>query len=258
MSSPEVLVHRDAESLAEAVAARLVTRLVDVAAARGRVHVSLTGGRIGIRVLSALAASPSRDSVDWSLVHVWWGDERYVESDSPDRNERQAREALLDHVALDPAHVHPMPSLDSGLDVDAAAVAYAAELKAAARPEDHADVPAFDVYLLGMGPEGHINSIFPQSPAAHETVRTVVGVRGCPKPPPTRVTMTFPAIQAAREVWLVESGAEKAEAVRLAVGDAGQLQIPGAGARGRERTLVITDEAAASKLPPDLARIASP
>jgi len=258
MNAPEVLVHRDADALAEAVAARLVTRLVEVAADRGRVHLSLTGGRIGIHVLSALAASPSRDSVDWSLVHVWWGDERYVASDDPDRNEKQARDALLDHVDLDPAHVHPMPSLDSGLDVDDAAALYAAELKRASRPEDHAAVPAFDVYLLGMGPEGHVNSIFPQSAAAHETERTVVGVRGCPKPPPTRVTMTFPAIRASHEVWLIESGAEKAEAVHLAVGDAGRLQIPGAGARGRERTLVLTDEAAASKLPPDLPRIASP
>lgn len=258
MTTPEILVHRDADALAEAVAARLVTRLVDVAAARGRVHLSLTGGHIGIHVLAALAASPTRDSVDWSLVHVWWGDERYVAADDPDRNEKQAREALLDHVALDPAHVHPMPSLDSGLDVDAAAARYADALRAAAMPDDHAAVPSFDVYLLGMGPEGHINSIFPQSPAAHETQRTVVGVRGCPKPPPTRVTMTFPAIRAAREVWLVESGAEKAEAVRLAVGDAGPLQVPGAGARGRERTLVLCDDAAASKLPPELPRLASP
>jgi 6-phosphogluconolactonase len=258
VSTPEVLVHRDAASLADAIAARLVTTLVEVQADRGRVHVCLTGGTLGIALLAALDDSPSRDSVDWSTVHVWWGDERYVASDSDDRNEKQAREALLDHVPLLADNLHPMPSTDSGLDVDAAAARYAEELRRDSRPDDHAEVPSFDVTLLGVGPDAHINSLFPQHPAAHETQRWVVGVHGSPKPPPVRITMTFPAVQASHEVWLVGDGESKAAAFRLALSDAGQVQVPAAGARGRERTLVLIDEAAASLLPLEIRRTASP
>ena len=258
MTTPEVLVWRNADELADATAARLVTTMVEVAAARGRVHISLTGGHIGIHVLSALAASPARDSVDWGLVHLWWGDDRYVAPDDADRNERQAREALLDQVSLDPAHVHPMPSTASGLSVEDAAAHYAEELARAAQHDDHAGVPSFDVHLVGVGPEGHINSIFPESPAAYESQRWVVGVQHCPKPPPTRISMTFPAVQASREVWVLASGAEKSEAIALGLSGAGQLQVPVAGARGRDRTLYLLDDAAASALPSALLRPAGP
>ena len=258
MSTPEVLVLRDAEQLAEAVAARLVTALVEAQTDGRHAHLCLTGGHIGIACLAALAAAPSRDSIDWSTLQVWWGDDRYVASDDPDRNDRQARDALLDGVPLDPANVHPVPSTDSGLDVDEAAAAYAAELLAAARPEDHAGVPSFDVCLLGLGPDAHVASLFPQLPGVHERERTAVGVHGSPKPPPLRVSLTLPALQASREVWLIASGADKADAVRLALSDAGPVQVPGAGARGRERTVALLDEAAASALPPDLRRVAGP
>jgi 6-phosphogluconolactonase len=258
VSTPEVLVLRDAEQLADAIAARLVTAIVEAQADGGHAHVCLTGGHIGIACLASLAASPARDSVDWAALHVWWGDDRFLPAGHPDRNETQARAALLDHVPLDPAKVHAMPPSDAGLDVDAAAARYAEELRAEARPEDHAAVPSFDVCLLGLGPDGHVASLFPQMAGVHETRRTVVGVHGSPKPPPQRVSLTLPALGAAREIWLIVAGAEKADAVRLALSDAGPVQVPGAGARGRERTLALLDEAAASALPPDLRRVASP
>ena len=258
MSTPEVLVHRDAPALAAAIAARLVTRMVEVQADRGRVHICLTGGTIGIAALAALAAAPSRDSVDWSSVHLWWGDERFLASGDPQRNDKQAGDALIDAVPLDPTHVHRMPSADDGLDVDQAAALYADELRAASRPEDHAEVPSFDVCLLGVGPDAHVNSLFPQSPAVHEAERWVVGVHGSPKPPPTRITLTLRAVQAAQEVWLLGSGPEKADAIRLALTATGQVQVPAAGARGRERTLVLLDADAASAIPPDMRRLASP
>jgi 6-phosphogluconolactonase len=258
MSTPEVVVLRDPATLADAVAARLVARLVEAQADRGHAHLSITGGTMGIAVLAALRDSPSRDSVDWSTLHVWWGDERYLPAGDPDRNETQAREALLDHVPLRPEHVHPMPSSDTGLSADAAAEVYAEELRRWSRPEDHAEVPSFDVTLLGVGPDAHINSLFPQLAAVHETQRWVVGVHGSPKPPPVRITLTFPAVHASQEVWLVGDGESKAGAFRLALSDAGPVQVPAAGARGRERTLVLLDEDAASLLPPELRRIASP
>jgi len=258
VSTPEVLVLRDAQQLAEAIAARLVTTMVEAQADGRHAHVCLTGGRIGIGCLAALNASPARDSIDWSALHVWWGDERYVPSGDAERNDVQAGAALLDHVPLDPTHVHRMPSTDSGLDVDAAAGVYARELKAAARSEDHADLPSFDVCLLGLGPDAHVASLFPQLPGVHETTRTVVGVHGSPKPPPQRISLTLPALTASREIWLLVAGGDKADAVRLALSEAGPVQVPGAGARGRDRTIALLDEAAASALPPDLRRLASP
>ena len=250
---PTVVVLPDPGVLAASVAARLVTALVDAQSLRGVASVVLTGGTMGTAVLRAVRDSPARPAVDWRRVDVWWGDERWVAADSPDRNDRQAREALLDALDLDPALVHPLPSpgaLD-GDDVEAAAARYADQLAAAAPAGS--DVPTFDVLLLGMGPEGHIASIFPESAAAYDE-RTVVAVHGCPKPPPTRISLGFPALTAAREVWLVVAGAEKAPMVALALSGAGRVQVPAAGALGHVQTLWLLDEAAAGQLPRGLRR----
>jgi 6-phosphogluconolactonase len=259
VSPPLVVVHRDAILLARAVAARLVTALVDAQAAHGRASVVLTGGGIGTATLRELAASPARDAVDWGALDIWWGDERFLPAGHPDRNDTQARQCLLDAVEVDPLRVHPMGTSDGadGDDVDAAAQRYAAELAAVAQPEDHGPVPTFDVLLLGVGAEGHIASLFPESPALYDD-RLVVPVRGAPKPPPTRLSLSLRAINAAREVWVVAAGQEKAGAARLALSGAGSTAVPAAGAQGRARTLWLLDTPAASRLPAALARIASP
>jgi 6-phosphogluconolactonase len=259
VTSAEVVVHRDATLLARAVAARLVTRIVDAQTTRGEGHIVLTGGGVGTAVLAELAASRARDAIDWAHLHVWWGDERFVPAGHADRNDVAARAALLDVVDIDPAHVHAMPSSDGpdGNDPESAAARYAAELAAASWPEDHGRVPAFDVLMLGVGEDGHVASLFPGMPALFDT-RTTVAVRGAPKPPPTRLTLTFATIRSAHEVWLAAAGAGKATAVGLALGGAGEIELPAAGARGRQRTLWLLDEAAASQLPRSLPRIASP
>ncbi|NEA05607.1 6-phosphogluconolactonase, partial [Streptomyces sp. SID10116] len=205
-AAPQLVVHRDKELMAQAAAARLITKIVDAQAARGHASVVLTGGRNGNGVLAALAASPAKDAIDWSRLDLWWGDERFLPDGDPERNYTQAKEALLDSVPLNPARVHPMPASDGAYEVDAAAEIYAAELTAAASPEDHGPVPTFDVLMLGVGPDTHVASLFPELPAVRETERSVVGVHGAPKPPPTRVTLTLPAIRAAREVWLLAAG----------------------------------------------------
>ena len=258
MATPTVVVHSSADVLAEAVCARLITTLVDVQSS-GRVpHWVLTGGSIADRVHRAVAASAARDAVDWSRLEVWWGDERFVPASDDARNERQAREGLLDAVPLDPARVHPMPSADDhGGDPDAAAAAYAETLAAAARPEDHGPVPTFDVLMLGVGPDGHVASLFPERPALYDE-RPVTAVRGSPKPPPTRLTLTLPSLQSAREVWFVVAGEDKARAVHLALSGAGVVQVPAAGPVGRQRTLWLLDRDAASALPAGLRRLASP
>jgi 6-phosphogluconolactonase len=252
VSTAEVVVHRDATLLVESVAARLITAIVEAQASRGLAHVVLTGGGTGTAVLVEVAASRGRDAIDWSALHVWWGDERFVPAGHPDRNDVGARAALLDQVPIDPAHVHFMPSTDDGLDAEDAAARYAEELANATRPEDHGVVPEFDVLMLGVGEDGHVASLFPGLPALYDE-RAVVAVHGSPKPPPTRLSLTFASITSAREVWLITAGASKAAAVALATGGAGQVEIPAAGARGRQRTLWLLDDAAAADLPPELA-----
>ncbi len=240
MSAAEVVVHGDADLLAAATAARLITKLVDVQAAGRIPRIVLTGGGSGIGLLAELNSSPARDAVDWQRVELFWGDERFVAGDDPERNEKQARDALLDHVPLDPALVHAMAASDGefGDDVDAAAAAYAVVI---------GEHPTFDVVMLGVGPEGHVASVFPDSPAVHDS-RTVVAVRDCPKPPPTRISLTLPTIRTAAEVWIITAGEGKAGAVATALTGADEVDLPAAGAVGTARTLFLLDRGSASEL----------
>lgn len=237
----------DSDGLVAAAGERMINVIEAAIAARGKALVALTGGGNGNRLLRFLGTQSGR--VDWTKVHVFWGDDRYVAEDDDERNDKQAREALLDHVDIPARNVHPMPAADGefGNDLAAAALAYEQILAANAEPGDPA--PNFDIHLLGVGPEGHINSLFPDTPAVREKTRMVVDVADSPKPPPQRITLTLPAIQRSREVWLLVSGAEKAEAVAAAVGGADPVSIPAAGAIGREHTIWFLDSGAASELP---------
>jgi 6-phosphogluconolactonase len=255
---PTAVVHRDKQLLADAAAARLVTAIVDAQASRGEADIVLTGGSMGTALLDSLSHNPARDAIDWRRLNIWWGDERFLPAGHPEGNETQARKALLDGVPLDPARVHPMPASDGpdGEDVDAAAARYADELAAAAPPGRN--VPEFDVLMLGVGPDAHVASLFPEHPALHERGTSVIGVRGAPKPPPTRISMTFPSLCAARDVWFLVSGAEKAGAVGLALSGAGPLQAPAAGVAGTRSTTWLLDRDAATHVPKALIRLASP
>ncbi len=255
MTEREVLRHPDAQALALSAAGILTTRIVERQSDAGVARIVLTGGGIGTAVLSAMALPPGRDAIDWARVEFWWGDERYLPSGDPERNETSARAALLDHVDIDPARVHAIEGPDRSLSAEESAEHYADHLRDHARPEDHGGIPRFDVVLLGIGPDGHVASLFPEHPVVHVTDRATAAVHGSPKPPPTRVTLTLPAINAASEVWVLASGAEKSTAVRLALDpSAGALQVPAAGVVGRDRTLFLVDEAAASRLPHALGR----
>jgi 6-phosphogluconolactonase len=249
----EVIVHRDAALLAKAVAARLITKLIDAQAANGSASIVLTGGGIGGASLRAVRDSPALEAVDWSQVDVWWGDERFVDRGSDERNEKAAREALLDHIGLDPERVFPMgwAGGEDGQDTVAAAERYARTL--ASHAPGGVGVPRFDVLLLGLGPEGHVASIFPESAAAIDE-RMVVAVHECPKPPPTRISLTQKAINAADEVWVIAAGGEKAEAAKLALSGAAPLDVPAAGATGSNRTLWLLDRTAAADLPAERIR----
>ena len=244
--APGVIVdtYPDTDALVNAAGDRLAEAIAAAISERGRAMVVLTGGGTGIGLLKVLGHHP----VDWARVHLFWGDDRYVPHDDDERNEKQAREALLNQIDIPAANIHPMPAADGefGEDIDAAARSYATILSTVAGIDSVAT--AFDVHLLGMGGEGHINSLFPHTAAVREADRMVVAVTDSPKPPPLRITLTLPAVRRSRQVWLVVSGEAKADAVAAAVAGADPDDWPAAGARGIEKTLWLLDSAAASKL----------
>ena len=235
----------DATALAQRVAAELVAKLVAVQA-EGRIpSVALTGGTIADEIYRAVAdleSGPDGRSVDWMLVDFWWGDERYVPADSSDRNDRSAGLDLLDVVMVDPARVHAMPAADEiHPDLEAAAASYD-QLVRTREPGD------FDLVLLGLGPDGHVASLFPGFPQLDVDDRIAVAVTDSPKPPPERITLTFTALNQAGEVWFLVAGEGKADAVARALAPDGSVhETPARGITAPHRTWWI-DQAAAGSL----------
>jgi len=241
-SERRVLVHPDAASLVASVAARFLTKVIDLLDDSETIDVCLTGGSAGIGVLAAVAANPARDGIDWSRVSFWWGDERYLPRGDADRNETQARTALLDLLAVPDENVHPFPAPGEQPTIQEAADAYAAEL----------GDTVFDITFLGVGPDGHIASLFPDHASVRETVARVVAETDSPKPPPLRLSLTLPVINASERIWLVLAGADKAGALGLALADANVASVPVAGVRGRKRTVFFVDQEAAAEVPDGL------
>lgn len=239
-----VQTYPDTDALVAAAGDQLAEAISAAISARGSAWIVLTGGGTGIGLLSRVGTHP----VDWSRVHLFWGDDRFVPHDDDERNEKQARDALLDHIEIPAGNIHPMPPSDGafGDDLDAAATGYQNTL--AGHAETGSPTPVFDVHLLGMGGEGHINSLFPHTAAVRERERMVVGVADSPKPPPRRITLTLPAVRRSRQVWLVVSGEAKADAVAAALAGADPDDVPAAGATGLDETIWLLDSAAASKL----------
>ncbi|QIX26796.1 6-phosphogluconolactonase [Nocardioides sp. JQ2195] len=236
--SPTTRVEADSDALAEAVAEALIARLAEIQA-EGRVPtVGLTGGTIAREVHRKVASSLNSFDVDWDEVDFWWGDERYVDSSSDDRNARQARRDLLDHVDVDPSRVHEMPAADSGLSLQEAAEAYAAEMR-------EQGSGGFDVLMLGLGPDGHIASLFPGSAQIDARDAITVAVARSPKPPPERISLTFEAMARSNAVWFIVAGAEKAEAVARSMVDTDVHASPAVGVAGAEETVWWLDRAAA-------------
>lgn len=242
MSSPVVRRHDDAGTLVGDVASALLERLA-AAQARGEVpQVGLTGGSIAEELHRELARRAGGSSVDWARVVFWWGDERFVPAGSSDRNAVRAREDLLDHVPVDEDHVHEVPASDEVDTAEEAAAAYSATMR-------EKGAGAFEVLMLGIGPDGHCASLFPGHQALGATDDIAVAVHDSPKPPPDRITLTFETLQHSRAVWFIASGEGKAEAVARALADDGTVEeTPARGVRGEE-TVWWLDEDAASALP---------
>ena len=238
-TAPRVVVHPDKQSLADAAAARFVAALVEAQSGSDEAQVALTGGSMGSAILASVTHVPGRSAVDWSRVRVWWGDERYLPAGDTDRNDTQNDDAGLSALGLDPEKVHRVSGPDASRSAEASAEAYTEALR------EHGQ-GAFDVVLLGVGPDGHVASLFPHHPAQRTTGTPAVAVHDSPKPPPDRVSLTFEALCRAREVWFLVAGADKAEAVARALAPgADRWDVPAAGVHGTEATVWLLDAAAA-------------
>jgi len=221
----------DADALAQTIAERLTTLVAGLQAQERTPRIVLTGGTIAAAAYEKIDV----ESADWSEVDFWFGDERFVPEGHADRNDQQARDAFLDRVGA--MHVHSVAGNDCSLSAAEAADQYAGMLP---------DEP-FDVVLLGMGPDGHVASLFPHHDQLHEEDRDCVELFDSPKPPPVRISMTFPALNHTESVWFLVSGAEKADAVARALANEGSVdETPARGARGLQETRWLLDEDAAS------------
>lgn len=241
----ELKVLADPTEVAATAAERFVQRIAAAQARGEEPHVALTGGTIAHALHQQIAMKAADATIDWTRVVFWWGDERYAAPDSPDRNALDAREVFLDVVGA--TQVHEVPSTDGAMDVNAAAAAYSDLVRSAGADE-------FDLVMLGMGPDGHVASLFPGFPQLDVDDRIAVPVTDSPKPPPERVSLTFPALNRARAVWFLVTGDGKAEAVRRALADEGDLHdtpargIHPAPREGAGEITWFLDLAAASKL----------
>ena len=240
-SDARVEVHESAADLATAVAGELLSRIADLQAAGDVPQIGLTGGTIADAIHHEIARLADDSGVDWGAVVFWWGDERYVAPDSPDRNALQARQAFLDSLGVSAHNIHEFPATDTGLAVDEAARSFEAVVR-------EFGSGSFDILMLGVGPDGHVASLFPGYPQLDVEDQIAVGVTDSPKPPPERLTFTFEALNRSRSVWFVASGESKAGAVAAALGGADRHETPAAGVAGSEETIWFLDRESASAL----------
>ena len=246
MTTPTVRVSSRTE-LATTVASALLARLAR-AQERGEIpQIGLTGGSLSIEVHRELARLSHTSAVDWTRVVLWWGDDRWVPAASPDRNEAQAREDFIAEVGVAEDNVHAMPASDAGLTLDEAARDYSDTVR-------EFGAGSFEVLMLGIGPDGHVASLFPGHPAAVVADAIVVPVENSPKPPPERLSLTFEAMERSRAVWFIAAGADKADAVAAASsqsavpGSPEAIECPARVPRGTQETIFWLDEDATPSL----------
>ncbi len=236
MRSVEVRKAVNAADVAKQAAEEIVETLKSVLRSKEEAHVALTGGTVGILTLEVLSKSLDINQIDFSKVHFWWGDERYISSDSMDRNSKQAREAFLSSIAVPESNIHEFPSSDSGLDLEEAKSRFEESLLVAFAGEK----PGMDLTILGMGPDGHVASLFP---GVTHPASLVVAVHDSPKPPAQRLSLNMDVINNSAKVLFVVSGIDKAEAVE-AVHKNPECELPAAQVEANGLTLWIIDEAA--------------
>lgn len=205
----DTLVLEDAEALAREAAQRFVESAQTAVQTHDRFSVALSGGSTPKRMYELLAEKPLKDEVEWAKVHVFFGDERMVAPDTKESNYFVAVDKLLAHVPIPDENIFPYVTL--GVSAEDAAELYSQEL----RSFFGADTPAFDLVFLGMGEDGHTASLFPgHDEVTNPSDKLVAAVHDAPKPPPTRLTLTYKALGAAKNILFLVGGKSKVEALR--------------------------------------------
>ena len=270
MAERQLVVYRDGDTIAQAGAQRTLLAILDTLSAQPqaeRFDLALTGGSDSLKALSYMASNPLTQVIDWSRVHIWWGDERFVAADDEDRNALQARRRFLDALVSDgrlpAANIHEMPAdtrspkqaaadaaaSDAGDDtandalLDAAAQQYEQELVA-----ELGEQPVFDLLILGMGPDGHYASLFPGHTEVNITDRLVVGVNHSPKMPPLRLSLTAPLLARSRRTWFFTAGAAKADAIAQVFAKPDNPSYPSSFAAGTAEFIWFTTADAVAKV----------
>ena len=244
------VVVSDAQAVANIAAERTAQQLAEALTERPVAHLVLTGGTVGTMTAAALPAALEKAGVDPARLHLWWGDERFVDPDSEERNEVGVRQSLLvplQEAGLPARNIHVMPSPADGMSLDDAAAWYGQQLDQLGGDEPFRTRGRafFDVLMLGMGPDAHVASLFPEHPDQRSIGASATGVTDSPKPPSERISLTWPVLNSARHVAILVSGAEKAEAVRAGHGEIDPWEAPASAVRGLESTVWFMDRAAA-------------
>jgi 6-phosphogluconolactonase len=228
--APDLKIFEDSSQLSDAVVQLANFRIQQQLEAKGTFHLSLTGGSLGAMVSDGLVAKWNQEPSEYKGLHLWWGDERFVPTISKERNSL----AVLQNLVEDsPIHVHQVMSSDSNVDLEVAAKRYNADLIGI----------EMDLTFLGVGPDGHVASLFPGQWELNEG-RKAIAVADSPKPPPERVSFSMTTINSSQAIWLMASGVEKRESVAKII--ARDESIPASYVQGKKETLLFVDRAALS------------
>ena len=280
MATRKLVVYPDMDLMIQAGAQRFALALLDLLAERlpdsthrTRVDVALSGGSAA-QPLGLVLDDPLAEAIDWSRVHFWWSDERFVPAYDTDRNALEARRLLLDKLVADgklpESNIHEMAAdvrstneiadamanaesdddavraaADAANDalLDAAARDYEAELIRELGPK-----PTIDLMILGMGPDGHYASLFPGHDEVKVTNRLAVGVNHSPKMPPLRVSLTAQMIASSRRTWFFAAGASKADSLAHVFAKPNNPNYPSSYANGVDEFIWFSTEETVTKL----------
>ena len=241
MTEYDLVIEPDLNSLSHRVIADLLPLIQERTSQGSDFHLSLTGGRLGNQIVHDLCAVP--ELISNPRLHLWFSDERYVPLGHADRNDLP----ITEEARAGRVHIHSVQGPDTTDSVQTSAQDYAHELHLATTTRFCATNTLMDVTVLGIGPDGHVASLFPHS-AQLESALGTIAVTDSPKPPPVRVTWTYPTLNASEQIWIVATGADKASAIQAVLHGVDYHDIPASRVAGKSITRIMMDSELASGL----------
>ncbi|MEY4086918.1 MAG: hypothetical protein RIU70_28 [Actinomycetota bacterium] len=220
----DLTLYADAKELSEEVTVQILASIERGLKLKNQYHLVLTGGTLGVQISEALVNEFNADPDGFAGLHIWWSDERFVPADSVERNAFPFHKTVVNSKIV----IHEVLASDIAKSIDESVSDYELAL-------ENVDI---DLNILGLGPDGHVASLFP-GVADIDDRRRIFAITDSPKPPPARVSFTMSTINSAQEVWIVAAGESKAEAVTKII--EGDLSIPASYVRGHSHTRLIVD-----------------